>query len=111
MTRRTIRWLYSELPELVRTGVMDGSTAQRIERHYGPIPESNARTLLIPIFGVLGALLIGAGVMLLFGHNWEELGRPLRAALSFSLLLLGQALAGWTLWGCSWGSPSAARSR
>lgn len=98
MTTRRIRWLYAELPELVRAGVLDGATAQRIESHYGPVSETNARKLLVTIFGVLGALLIGAGVMLLFGHNWEQLGRPLRAGLSFSLLLLGQVLAGWTLW-------------
>jgi len=90
--------LYGELPGLVRAGVLDEATAERIERHYGPVSETSARNLLVPIFGVLGALLIGAGVMLLFGHNWEELGRPLRAGLSFSLLLSAQAFAGWALW-------------
>ena len=99
MTTRRIRWLYAELPGLVRSGVLDDAAAGRIERHYGPVSEASARNLLVPIFGVLGALLIGAGVMLLFGHNWEELGRPLRAGLSFSLLLFAQALAGWSLWG------------
>jgi hypothetical protein len=98
MTTRRIRWLYGELPGLVRAGVLDDATAERIERHYGPVSETSARNLLVPIFGVLGALLIGAGVMLLFGHNWEELGRPLRAGLSFSLLLSAQAFAGWALW-------------
>jgi hypothetical protein len=99
MTTRRIRWLYMELPELVRSGVVDQATAERIERHYGPVSETTARGLLVAVFGVLGALLIGAGVMLLVGHNWEELGRPLRAGLSFALLLGAQALAGWTLWG------------
>jgi hypothetical protein len=98
MTTRRIRWLYEELPKLVREGVLDQPAAQRIERHYGPVPETTARSLLIPVFGVLGALLIGGGVMLLVGHNWEELSRPLRAGLSFALLLGGQAVAGWTFW-------------
>jgi uncharacterized membrane protein len=98
MTTRGIRWLYQELPELVRNGVLDRETAQRIERHYGPVPETTARGLLVPVFGVLGALLVGAGVMLLVGHNWDELGRPLRAGLSFALLLIAQGIAGWTFW-------------
>lgn len=98
MTTRRIRWLYTELPELVRSGVVDQATALRIERHYGPVSETTSRGLLVAVFGVLGALLIGAGVMLLVGHNWEELGRPLRAGLSFTLLLGAQALAGWSLW-------------
>jgi len=98
MTKRGIRWLYQELPELVRAGVLDREAAQRIERHYGPAPETTARGLLVPVFGVLGALLVGAGVMLLVGHNWEELGRPLRTGLSFAMLLIAQGVAGWTFW-------------
>ncbi len=44
-----------------------------------------------------GALLIGAGIILMLAHNWEDLSRPVRAALSFLPLLLAQGLAGWAL--------------
>ncbi|MDX1389190.1 MAG: DUF2157 domain-containing protein, partial [Acidobacteriota bacterium] len=62
---------------------------------YGPL-ESGRRIALI-IFGVLGTALIGAGIILLFAHNWNELTRPVRAALSLGLLAVAQALAGWAL--------------
>ena len=44
-------------------------------------------------FGILGAVLIGGGIILLLAHNWEQLGRPARVAVAFAPLVLSQALA------------------
>jgi uncharacterized membrane protein len=47
----------------------------------------------IAAFSILGSLLIGAGIILLFAHNWDGLTRPTRAVLSFFPLILGAGLS------------------
>jgi hypothetical protein len=93
-----VRWLYRQLPELVRRGIVPPEVAARLRDHYGapkPVGRSSARSLAV--FGVLGATLIGLGVILLLAHNWQELSRSARAALVFALLLGAQSLAGFAL--------------
>ncbi len=90
-----VAWLYRELPELVRSRVLDEGAAARLRDHYGPAPEQRRRSLGLVICAALGALLVGLGIILLLAHNWVELSRPQRTLLSFAPLLLGQAVAGW----------------
>ena len=85
--------MYEELPQLVARGVLAPDAAERLRAHYGPVETAKPARLAIAFFGILGALLIGAGIILLLGHNWENLTRPVRAFLSFLPLLLAQGLA------------------
>lgn len=99
MNRRSaIRWLYSELPDLVSGGVLAPDAAQALKGHYGEAPGRNAVKTALVIFSILGALLIGGGVILLLAHNWDELGRPMRAFLSFMPLIIAQGLVLWAAW-------------
>ncbi len=91
-----VAWLYRELPELVRSRVLDEATANKLRNHYGPEPEQGRRSLGLVVCAALGALLVGLGVILLLAHNWADLSRPQRTLLSFAPLLFGQTLAGWT---------------
>lgn len=90
-------WLRDESTTWVRDGLVDEPTLARIRRRYAldTIPESANRSVVV--FGVLGAGLMIAGIGLLFAHNWDELGRPVRAGLAFALLLLAQGLAAFAL--------------
>jgi len=97
MGQRNIRWLYGELPGLVDGGVVSEDTAARLRDHYGPAEGVSASRLAVVLCGVLGAALIGSGIILLIAHNWEFLGRPARTVLSFLPLILGQALVAWAL--------------
>lgn len=90
-----VAWLYRELPELVRSKVLDEAAAEQLRIHYGPAPEQRRRSLGLVICAALGALLVGLGIILLLAHNWVELSRVQRTLLSFAPLLLGQTLAGW----------------
>jgi hypothetical protein len=94
--RRHVAWLYSQLPDLVRDGLIPPESIARFHQRYGDI-EQSGRSRAIVLFGVLGAALIGGGVILLLAHNWDDLSRSTRTALSFAPLLIGQALCGWTL--------------
>jgi uncharacterized membrane protein len=91
------RWLYGELPRLVSRGVLDEGAAERLRRHYGSVPERNPGALALLIFGVLGAGLIGLGIILILANNWDDLSRTVRAGITFALLLCGQTVAGFTL--------------
>jgi uncharacterized membrane protein len=98
--KRTLRWVYRELPKLVSQGVMPPEVAERIRKHYGDPEESGiaAKRWAIVLFSILGATLIGGGIILLLAHNWEELSRPMRAAISVLPLAVSAGLGCWLLW-------------
>jgi len=97
MGRLSIRWLLSELPKLEAEGVIDASAADRLRTHYAEETSGSGRRLVVAIFAVFGALLIGGGVILLLAHNWEAFGRGTRAAIALAPLLASQAMVGWVL--------------
>ena len=95
-----VRWLYRELAELVGQGVIQSQVAERIRQHYGETEMAGraAKRWAIVLFSILGAVLIGGGIILLFAHNWRELSRPMRAAISVAPLAITAALGAWLLW-------------
>lgn len=80
------------LEELIENGIITHETADSIEKYYKQQQESNPNRLLL-IFAVLGALLIGAGIILIIGHNWDYFPRALKTFLSFLPLIITQGLA------------------
>jgi len=92
-----LQWLYRELPALINEGIITAETAEKLRAYYGEIKAGSKSRMALIIFGVLGALLVGSGIILLLAHNWDELSRATRTALSLAPLLIGQALVGWTL--------------
>jgi uncharacterized membrane protein len=97
MSKKAIQWLYSELPRLVAQGILTSDADAKLRAHYGPVEPAKPARLAVIIFGVLGALLIGAGIILVLAHNWDDLSRPVRAGLSFLPLVLAQGLAAWVM--------------
>ena len=98
MQRAKVAWLHEELPKLVHAGILTEETADRMRQHYGPVtPGMSLSRVAVVLCGILGAALVGAGVILLLAHNWEDLSRPIRTVLAFAPLLAGQVIAGWVL--------------
>ena len=97
MNKKAIQWLYNEMPRLVAQGVLTPEVESRLREHYGPVEATRPVRLAVLIFSIFGALLIGAGIILVLAHNWEELSRPVRGVLSFLPLLLAQVLGAWAL--------------
>ncbi len=87
--------ILKELGELVEREVVDAATAERIRHHYAQ--KSPGRNTLLLVFGVLGALLIGLGIVLLLAHNWHAISRPLRTVIALLPLLAGQGLAAYAV--------------
>jgi uncharacterized membrane protein len=85
-----VRWLRGQLPELIASGAISSENARAIERHYGSADSrSNFGFVLLAI---VGSALVGAGVILLIAHNWDELSRATRSAIAFLPLIIAQAL-------------------
>jgi uncharacterized membrane protein len=106
-----VRWLRDELPGLVAGGVLSEAAAGRLRAYYGDEDEGAGARLVVVLFGVLGAVLIGGGVILLLAHNWDELSRPARAAFSITPLAASLALAAWVIAtgrGAGWREPAGA---
>ena len=97
MNKKVVQWLYQELPDLVSKGIITQAAADNLRGHYGEVKTADKKWFVIILCSVLGALLIGLGIILLFGHNWEELSRPMRTVLSLLPLMIGQALAFWVV--------------
>lgn len=97
MNKKAVQWLYRELPDLVSRGVITEATANNLRGHYGEVKTADKKWFVIILCSVLGALLIGLGIILLFGHNWEELSRPVRTVLSLLPLMIAQVLAFWAV--------------
>lgn len=86
----------SEIVHLLQLGIIDSETAQRMRKHYALQGETGQNRLLV-IFGVLGALLVGSGIILMVAHNWDELGRTIKTFLAVLPMLIGQAVCLFTL--------------
>ncbi len=92
VSAKQTQWLKKELPILENEGVVSSEVAGRLKSYYDENTASGMHWAIIA-FAVIGSLLIGSGVILLFAHNWDELSRPARAVLSFCPLLIGSALS------------------
>jgi len=98
MNRKALAWLYEQLPDLVTKGVVPAETAERIRAFYGPLPEGMGRRILFIVFGLTGTLLVGLGIVMILGHNWDQLSRLTRLLISLGLLATAQVAAGLVLW-------------
>ena len=95
INRRAVRWLRGQLPELVAAGAISSENAAAIERHYGPV-ESRTNFGFV-ILATVGAALVGAGIILIIAHNWDDLSRATRTVIAFIPLLIAQALVVFVL--------------
>ncbi len=104
MDRRTIpsrylRWLKRELPVLTDAGVLDAATAERVRDYYDrQTTDKGGVGWAVTLFSIIGSLLIGGGIILLFAHNWDQLSRPTRTLLSLLPLAIGSAFSMAAVW-------------
>ncbi|WP_169336030.1 DUF2157 domain-containing protein [Flavobacterium rivuli] len=88
--------LLKDLPELVENNVISPQTATDIERYYAARvnPQTN---IMLTIFGVLGGILAGLGIILIFAHNWDNFSKTIKTGLAVLPLFIAQALAGYSI--------------
>lgn len=86
-----------ELEELVRENIISRETATQIASYYKSKQEQPKQNRLLLVFGILGALLIGLGIILILASNWDELPKTVRVLFAFLPLVAMQILCGYTL--------------
>ncbi len=90
--------ILKDISELVDKGVISQETGDRIREYYDKNNNSRANSSrLFVIFGILGAILVGLGIILIIAHNWDELSRKTKTLFAFLPLLVGQILCGFAL--------------
>ena len=88
--------LERQLTELLDAEIITSETAQKISTFYHTKDE-NKPNRLFTIFGVLGALLCGLGIILIIAHNWDDMSRNVKTVLAFLPLLIGQIACAYSL--------------
>lgn len=98
MNLKGIQWLNAELPALVEQGILSPEVADRLRAHYAAQDTEARLPWALLICGVLGALLIGLGVILVIASNWADFPRTAKTGISFAPLIVGQLLSAYVLW-------------
>lgn len=88
--------LKRELDELVEAQVISAEVSKNISKYYASKTTNNPNKLFA-IFGVLGSLLVGLGVILILAHNWDDFSRSTKTIWAFVPLVIGQLFVGFTL--------------
>lgn len=81
--------LIKELPDLVAHRVISKEVASNIEYYY-QTKEVDSPNRLFTVFGVLGSLLVGLGIILILAHNWDMFDRSTKTIFAFLPLVIAQ---------------------
>ncbi|MCO5231397.1 MAG: DUF2157 domain-containing protein [Chitinophagales bacterium] len=81
-----------DLNILQEKGVISAEVGNDIRAYYKSKSKANPNIAFI-LFSIIGAVLIGLGVILLVAHNWDNMPRWLQTFIAFSIVILGQVLS------------------
>lgn len=101
--------IQNNLQELLQAEVITPDVASAINAFYKKKAKSTPNRLF-SIFGVLGSLLIGLGIILILAHNWDNFSRATKTIWAFVPLVIGQFFAGIALFkklGAAWRETAA----
>lgn len=85
-----------ELQELIDAGIISQETADQITQFYRN-KKSKEPNRLIAVFGIVGAILVGMGIILIVAHNWDNFNRFTKSFLAFLPLIAGQIFATYAM--------------
>ncbi len=89
--------ILTELDELTKAEVVSLEAADKIRNYYRTRQQNSGNKLFV-VFGVLGAILVGLGLILIIAHNWDDLSKTTKVCFAFMPLIVAQAFCGITLW-------------
>lgn len=85
-----------ELSKLIADDVISVEIAEKIDNYYNSKQEPQSNKLL-SIFGVIGSLLVGLGIILVLAHNWDNFSKLTKTIFAFIPLVIGQIAVGYSL--------------
>lgn len=86
----------NDIKELMEAQVISQDIALKIETYYKQ-KSVDKPNILFTVFGVLGALLVGSGIILIMAHNWDDFSRTIKTVFAFLPLVIGQLLVGYSI--------------
>ncbi|MDX1939375.1 MAG: DUF2157 domain-containing protein [Saprospiraceae bacterium] len=95
VNKKYIKWLYEQLPEWLEQGLIGPDQAEKLRTHYGETDDKPDYNIAFIVAGILGALLIGGGIVLIVAYNWEDFSKTTRTILSFAPLIVAQIIFGY----------------
>ncbi len=88
--------IQNDINELVEEQVISKEIASNIEDYYKS-KKDHSPNRLFTVFGVLGSLLIGLGIILILAHNWDNFSKSIKTIFAFLPLVIGQLLVGYSI--------------
>ena len=88
--------LLKDLAELEAEQVISRETSENIKQFYRDRVAYSPNRLGI-ILGILGAMLVGSGMILIIAHNWDNLGKITKTIFALLPLIATQLLSAYTL--------------
>lgn len=88
-----IEWIRKEARQWAEEGIITPEQQELIQMRY---PINKAGSPLLSFFAVIGSLLVGAGIILVFATNWWRLPAAIKIMLAFLPLLGAQAVCLYT---------------
>lgn len=88
--------LQKDVSELVKANIITTETADKILAFYSA-KNSSSNNRLFTAFAMLGAILVGLGIILIIAHNWDEFSRSSKTLFAFLPILIGQIFCSYTL--------------
>ena len=85
MKTSVIRWLFGEIEKWKSEGVITEEEAASIRGRYPALPPERPWGTIL--FGSIGAVIIGLGIILVVAYNWEAMHRFVKLAIIFGMLL------------------------
>ncbi len=89
--------LVNQLKELQDEGVITPDTALDISNYYKSKGDQSTSRLTV-IYSVIGSVLIGLGLILLFAHNWDAMSKTARTIVAIAPLLITQIFGGYFIY-------------
>lgn len=83
--------IIQEVKELTDNKIISPEVAEKILDYYREKEKTSPNRLYI-LFSIIGALLVGLGIILIIAHNWDLMSRGMKTILSFVPMLLGQTI-------------------
>jgi uncharacterized membrane protein len=88
--------ILQDISDLVQHGIITEETAEKIRSYYA-LKQQSSPNRMFTVFGVLGALLVGLGIILILAHNWDTLSRTVKSIIAFTPLVIAQLLCIYVL--------------
>jgi uncharacterized membrane protein len=94
---KCVGWLRGEIIEWQEEGIITAEQSKAILLQYGDVgADTDRSSRLVAVLGVLGSLLLGAGIIIFFAANWQAMSKVLKLVIIFGSVLISYS-AGYYL--------------